>query len=57
MESDDLGLAGWIASVQVSGKMSAGIARVKPFGEFRKTQTASASPTEEGQDAVPIGSP
>ena len=30
--------AGWIASGRVSRKMSAGLARVKLFGEFRKAE-------------------
>ena len=48
--------AGWIASVRASGKMSAGLARVKPFGEFRipENRTASASPAEERKDACPL---
>ena len=45
--------AGWIASGRVSGKMSAGLARVKLFGEFRKAEQPQPHQPKRGKTLVP----
>ena len=45
--------AGCIASVPGSGKMSAGLARVKPFGVFRKTEQVQPHEPRRGKKLVP----
>ena len=45
--------AGWVASVRVSGKMSEGLARVKPFGEFWNTEQVQPHQLRRGKTLVP----